>query len=42
MRKVNKITSEAHEELMRAVGSGNVKDENEAEAIFVAYCRKFG
>lgn len=42
MRKINTISSEAHELLMKAVGSGKVIDENEAESIFVAYCRKFG
>lgn len=42
MRKINRISSDAHAELMRAVGSGKVTDENEAEAIFVGFCRKLG
>lgn len=42
MRKAAEITREAHLALMRGVGRGVVKDENEAEAIFVATCRKLG
>ncbi|KAL8290036.1 hypothetical protein RQP46_002975 [Phenoliferia psychrophenolica] len=42
MKKANEITSGAHEALMRAVGKGTVKDEGEAEAEFVGYCRRKG
>jgi Xaa-Pro dipeptidase len=42
MRKASEITAGAHIELMRAVGNGTVKDENAAEAVFVAHCRKHG
>lgn len=42
MKEANRVTSVAHETLMGAFGKGQVKDENEAEAIFVATCRKMG
>ncbi|KAI5474676.1 Xaa-Pro dipeptidase [Pseudohyphozyma bogoriensis] len=42
MRKANEITSGAHKRLMEAVGKGEVKDEGEAEAEFVGYCRRKG
>lgn len=42
MSRAAEITKGAHELLMRAVGSGEIKDENEAEAVFVAHCRKHG
>lgn len=42
MRKASEITGAAHTALMRAVGSGDVADENAAEALFVAECRKRG
>lgn len=42
MCKANEITSGAHKRLMQAVASGEVKDENAAEAEFVSYCRRHG
>ncbi|GAA6029755.1 hypothetical protein JCM8097_001033 [Rhodosporidiobolus ruineniae] len=42
MRKASEITAGAHKELMRLVGTGEVADENAAEAEFVSYCRKRG
>jgi Xaa-Pro dipeptidase len=42
MRKASEITAGAHKEVMRLVGSGEVTDENAAEAEFVSYCRKRG
>ncbi|KAK4705387.1 Xaa-Pro dipeptidase, partial [Phenoliferia sp. Uapishka_3] len=42
MKKANQITSGAHERLMKAVASGEVTDENEAEAEFVGFCRRHG
>lgn len=42
MREANAITSGAHEALMRAIGTGEAKDEGSAEAVFVAFCRKAG
>ncbi|GJN89835.1 hypothetical protein Rhopal_002824-T1 [Rhodotorula paludigena] len=42
MIKASEITAGAHKNLMRLVGSGEVKDENAAEAEFVSYCRKRG
>ena len=42
MRRAAEITKEAHLALMRGVGRGRIKDENEAEAVFVAQCRKGG
>ncbi|KAK4055755.1 hypothetical protein OIV83_000302 [Microbotryomycetes sp. JL201] len=42
MRTASEITAKAHTELMRAVGNGSVRDENEAEALFVSVCRKLG
>lgn len=42
MKKASEVTGGAHRELMRLVGSGAVKDENAAEAEFVAYCRRNG
>ncbi|GAA6023114.1 hypothetical protein JCM10207_007725, partial [Rhodosporidiobolus poonsookiae] len=42
MKKASEITAGAHTLLMRLVGSGEVVDENAAEAEFVSYCRKKG
>ncbi|BGP39001.1 hypothetical protein JCM10450v2_002957 [Rhodotorula kratochvilovae] len=42
MSKASEITAGAHKNLMRLVGSGDVTDENAAEAEFVSYCRKKG
>lgn len=42
MAKASEITAGAHKNLMRLVGSGEVADENAAEAEFVSYCRKKG
>jgi len=42
MRKASDITAEAHLALMRGIGSGEVTDENHAEALFVSVCRKAG
>ncbi|SGY79591.1 BQ5605_C008g05172 [Microbotryum silenes-dioicae] len=42
MRKASEITAGAHLALMKGIGSGEIKDENHAEAVFVGYCRKQG
>lgn len=42
MKRASEVTAGAHRELMRLVGSGAIKDENAAEAEFVAYCRRNG
>lgn len=42
MKKAQEITAGAHLLLLKGVGRGEIKDENEAEAVFVAHCRKFG
>jgi Xaa-Pro dipeptidase len=42
MKKANEITAGAHKHLMELVGRGEIKDENAAEAEFVAYCRRRG
>ncbi|GAA5894899.1 hypothetical protein JCM6882_008236 [Rhodosporidiobolus microsporus] len=42
MKKASDITAGAHTELMRLVGTGEVADENAAEAEFVSFCRKRG
>ncbi|KAK4056531.1 hypothetical protein OIO90_002378 [Microbotryomycetes sp. JL221] len=42
MKKSSEITAKAHTELMKAVGNQSVRDENEAEALFVSVCRKLG
>ena len=42
MKKAQSITEGAHIALMKGVGRGIIKDENDAESIFVAHCRKLG
>ncbi|GAA5937402.1 hypothetical protein JCM10213_007223 [Rhodosporidiobolus nylandii] len=42
MRKASEITAGAHTEVMRQVGTGEIADENAAEAEFTSYCRKRG
>lgn len=42
MRTASEITADAHLALMKAIGSGEVTDENAAEALFVGVCRKAG
>jgi Xaa-Pro dipeptidase len=42
MRRASEITADAHLALMRGIGSGEVTDENAAEALFVGVCRKAG
>lgn len=42
MKKASEITGKAHTALMRAIGSGDVQDENAAEAVFTSVCRRMG